>query len=68
MGGRRSAERKEVWRRGETEKRGRNKIIARGMVDEELEFPSKTVNEFVKSDNEIDTIKTKIYYLTFNSG
>ena len=49
------------------EKRGRNKIIARGMVDEELEFPSKTVNEFVKSDNEIDTIKTKIYYLTFDS-
>ena len=49
------------------EKRGRNIIIARGMVDEELEFPSKVVNEFVKSDNEIDTIKTKIYYLLFNS-
>ena len=44
-----------------------NKIIARGMVDEELEFPSKIVNEFVNSDNEIDTIKTKIYYLMFDS-
>ena len=45
------------------EKRGRNKHIARGMVDEELEFPSKVKNEYIKSDNEIDTVKTIIYYL-----
>ena len=45
------------------EKRGRNKHIARGMVDEELEFPSKVKNEYIKSDNEVDTVKTIIYYL-----
>ena len=45
------------------EKRGRNKIIARGMVDEELEFPTKTISEFVKNNEEIDTVKTKVYYL-----
>ena len=44
------------------EKRGRNKHIARGMVDEELEFPSKVKNEYVTSDNEVDTLKTIIYY------
>ena len=45
------------------EKRGRNKQIARGMVDEELEFPSKVKNKYVTSDNEVDTIKTILYYL-----
>ena len=28
------------------EKRGRNKYIARGMVDEELEFPNKIKKEY----------------------
>ena len=45
------------------EKRGRNKQIARGMVDEELEFPNKVKNKYVTSDNEVDTIKTILYYL-----
>ena len=49
------------------EKRGRNKHIARGMVDEELEFPSKVKNEYVTSDNEIDTVKTIIYYLIMDN-
>ena len=49
------------------EKRGRNKHIARGMVDEELEFPSKVKNEYIKSDNEIDTVKTIIYYLIMDN-
>jgi len=49
------------------EKRGRNKHIARGMVDEELEFPSKVKNEYVTSDDEIDTVKTIIYYLIMNN-
>ena len=45
------------------EKRGRDKYIARGMVDEELEFPNKVVNEFINDGEVIDTIKTKVYYL-----
>ena len=45
------------------EKRGRNKQIARGMVDEELEFPNKVKNKYVTSDSEVDTIKTILYYL-----
>jgi len=49
------------------EKRGRNKHIARGMVDEELEFPNKVKNEYIKSDNEIDTVKTIIYYLIMDN-
>lgn len=49
------------------EKRGRNKHIARGMVDEELEFPSKVKNEYIKSDNEIDTVKTIIHYLIMDN-
>jgi membrane-bound serine protease (ClpP class) len=49
------------------EKRGRNKQIARGMVDEELEFPSKVKNEYVTSDDEIDTVKTIIYYLIMDN-
>ena len=49
------------------EKRGRNKHIARGMVDEELEFPSKVKNEYVTSDDEIDTVKTIIYYLIMDN-
>ena len=49
------------------EKRGRNKNIARGMVDEELEFPSKVKNEYVTSDDEIDTVKTIIYYLIMDN-
>ena len=48
------------------EKRGRSKEIARGMVDEELEFPSKIKYEYVTSDNEVDTIKTIVYYLIFD--
>jgi len=49
------------------EKRRRNKHIARGMVDEELEFPSKVKNEYVTSDNEVDTVKTIIYYLIMDN-
>lgn len=49
------------------EKRGRNKHIARGMVDEELEFPNKVKNEYVTSDNEVDTIKTITYYLIMDN-
>ena len=49
------------------EKRGRNKYIARGMVDEELEFPNKIKKEYLKNDNEVDTIKTMIYYLVIDS-
>ena len=49
------------------EKRGRNKHIARGMVDEELEFPSKVKNEYIKSENEIDTVKTIIHYLIMDN-
>ena len=49
------------------EKRGRNKHIARGMVDEELEFPSKVKNEYITSDNEVDTVKTIIYYLVMDN-
>ena len=45
------------------EKRGRDKYIARGMVDEELEFPNKVVSEFINDGEVIDTIKTKVYYL-----
>ena len=33
------------------------------MVDEELEFPNKVKNKYVTSDNEVDTIKTILYYL-----
>ena len=39
------------------EKRGRNKDIARGMVDEELEFQKKVTKEYVTEDGEPDTIK-----------
>ena len=49
------------------EKRGRNKHIARGMVDEELEFPSKVKNEYITSDKEVDTVKTIIYYLVIDN-
>jgi len=45
------------------EKRGRNKHIARGMVDEELEFPNKIEYEYVKNNNEIDTLKNIVYFL-----
>ena len=45
------------------EKRGRDKYIARGMVDEELEFPNKVMKEFINDGEVIDTIKTKVYYL-----
>ena len=48
------------------EKRGRSKEIARGMVDEELEFPSKIKYEYVTTDNEVDTIKTIVHYLIFD--
>ena len=49
------------------EKRGRNKYIARGMVDEELEFPNKIKKEYITTDNEVDTIKTMIYYLVIDN-
>ena len=49
------------------EKRGRNKYIARGMVDEELEFPNKIKIEYITADNEVDTIKTMIYYLVIDN-
>ena len=45
------------------EKRGRNKHIARGMVDEELEFPNKIEYEYVNNNNEIDTLKNIVYFL-----
>ena len=48
------------------EKRGRSKEIARGMVDEELEFPSEVKYEYVTTDNEVDTIKTIVHYLIFD--
>ena len=48
------------------EKRGRDKYIARGMVDEELEFPNKVMKEFINDGEVIDTIKTKVYYLVIN--
>jgi membrane-bound serine protease (ClpP class) len=37
------------------------------MVDEELEFPNKVKNEYVTSDNEVDTIKTITYYLIMDN-
>ena len=43
------------------------KHIARGMVDEELEFPSKVKNEYITSDKEVDTVKTIIYYLVMDN-
>ena len=49
------------------EKRGRNKYIARGMVDEELEFPNKIKKEYITTDNEVDTLKTIIYYLVIDN-
>ena len=49
------------------EKRGRDKYIARGMVDEELEFPNKVMKEFINDGEVIDTIKTKVYYLVIDS-
>ena len=49
------------------EKRGRNEYIARGMVDEELEFPNKIKKEYISTDNEVDTIKTMIYYLVIDN-
>ena len=49
------------------EKRGRDKYIARGMVDEELEFPNNVVKEFISDGEVVDTIKTKIYYLVIDS-
>ena len=48
------------------EKRGRNKYIARGMVDEELEFPNEVVKEFINEGQVVDTIKTKVYYLVID--
>ena len=48
------------------EKRGRDKYIARGMVDEELEFPNKVIKEFINDGEVVDTIKTKVYYLVIN--
>ena len=48
------------------EKRGRNKYIARGMVDEELEFPNKVIKDFINDGEELDTIKTKVYYLVMD--
>ncbi|MFL2994304.1 MAG: NfeD family protein [Candidatus Neomarinimicrobiota bacterium] len=48
------------------EKRGRDKYIARGMVDEELEFPNKVMKEFINDGEVIDTIKTKVYYLVID--
>ena len=48
------------------EKRGRNTYIARGMVDEELEFPNKVIKEFINDGEELDTIKTKVYYLVMD--
>ena len=49
------------------EKRGRDKYIARGMVDEELEFPNKVMKEFINDGEVVDTIKTKVYYLVIES-
>ena len=49
------------------EKRGRNTYIARGMVDEELEFPNKVIKEFTNDGEDLDTIKTKVYYLVIDS-
>ena len=48
------------------EKRGRDTYIARGMVDEELEFPNKVIREFINDGEDIDTIKTKVYYLVID--
>ena len=48
------------------EKRGRDKYIARGMVDEELEFPNKVIKEFINDGEVVDTIKTKLYYLVID--
>ena len=48
------------------EKRGRDKYIARGMVDEELEFPNKVMKEFINDGEVIDTIKTKVYYIVID--
>ena len=48
------------------EKRGRDTYIARGMVDEELEFPNKVIKEFINDGEDIDTIKTKVYYLVID--
>jgi len=45
------------------EKRGRNKDIARGMVDEELEFQKKVTKEYVTEEGETDTIKITNYFL-----
>ena len=48
------------------EKRGRDTYIARGMVDEELEFPNKVIKEFINDGEDLDTIKTKVYYLVID--
>lgn len=48
------------------EKRGRDTYIARGMVDEELEFPNKVIKEFISDGEDLDTIKTKVYYLVID--
>jgi membrane-bound serine protease (ClpP class) len=48
------------------EKRGRDTYIARGMVDEELEFPNKVIKDFINDGEDIDTIKTKVYYLVID--
>ena len=48
------------------EKRGRSKDIARGMVDEELEFQKKVKREYITEDGEVDTIKTVNYFLILN--
>ena len=45
------------------EKRGRSKDIARGMVDEELEFQKKVTREYVTEDGETDTIKIVNHFL-----
>ncbi len=48
------------------EARGRDTFIARGMVDEELEFPNKVIKEFINDGEDLDTIKTKVYYLVID--
>ena len=37
------------------------------MVDEELEFPNKIKKEYITNNNEVDTIKTMIYYLVIDN-
>ena len=37
------------------------------IADEELEFPNKIKKEYITTNNEVDTIKTMIYYLVIDS-